>query len=207
MAACDIPRPDLLDDRQGRIPPAVKRGPGQPRGVFIMTVLVLGLLLCGTGRVAGQSAQGSGASVSGQDNTADPEMETDQIAPVLLGGEPVVWILARVGPWTTEQRAERVTERLEAIVHDRAVQDPAVTVVDVKGSSELRIGGQLLMVVTENDAQAAGAPVPGGRDRTDDGGGRTSEGGHRGQAPRRVTVPVPADGACPRRVRTRRGRA
>jgi small-conductance mechanosensitive channel len=117
-----------------------------------------GFLLSAIDGVAGQPAPGGGLSLSPQDGDVaqDVKREADQVAPVLLGGEPVVWILARVGPWTTEERAERARQRLETIVHDRTVQDPHVTVLDVQGSAELRIAQRLLMVVTRKDAEAAG---------------------------------------------------
>jgi small-conductance mechanosensitive channel len=75
---------------------------------------------------------------------------------VLLGGEPVVWIAVGVGQYTVEARAARITQRLEEIVHDPAVRDVAVTVTEAPGSSELRVQGRLLMVVTDPDARVMG---------------------------------------------------
>ena len=107
------------------------------------------------GRPTGCGRQSACVQQAG-DLAGDVEEEGDQIAPVRLGGEPVVWVLAGVGPFTPQARADRIAQRLEAVVHDRTVRDPRVTVVDVQGSSELRIGQRLLMVVTGKDAQAAG---------------------------------------------------
>ena len=49
------------------------------------------------------------------------ELEPGRWVPVLLGGEPVIWIAAGVGQYTPEARAARITERLDEIVHDRSI--------------------------------------------------------------------------------------
>ena len=60
------------------------------------------------------------------------------------------------GPYTAEFRAGRISQRLLEAVHDRSLRDPTVTVTEVDGSSELRIGPRLLMVVTQQDAASLG---------------------------------------------------
>lgn len=77
-------------------------------------------------------------------------------APVLVGGEPAVWITAGAGPYTPQYRAERIQQRVEEVVHDRSLPDPTVTITEVANSSELRVGPRLLMVVTERDAKNLG---------------------------------------------------
>jgi small-conductance mechanosensitive channel len=94
--------------------------------------------------------------------TPDPaavqiEAESSRAAPVLLSGEAIVWITTGAGPYTTEYRAARITERLQDIVRDRSLRDTPATVVDVEGASELRVGPRLLMVVTPRDARNLGA--------------------------------------------------
>jgi small-conductance mechanosensitive channel len=84
------------------------------------------------------------------------DVEPGRAAPVLLGGEPVVWILTGIGQFTPEVRAARIAERLESIVHDRSIRSPAVTVTTTGISSELRVQGRLLMAVTEADARVMG---------------------------------------------------
>jgi small-conductance mechanosensitive channel len=78
-------------------------------------------------------------------------------APVLVSGDPVIWITAGTGPYSTEFRAGRISDRLHAIVHDRGLRDPTVAVIEVDGTSELRVGPRLLMVVTQADASSLGA--------------------------------------------------
>jgi small-conductance mechanosensitive channel len=86
----------------------------------------------------------------------DPEAE-ERPAPVLIEGEPVLWITAGAGPYTTQFRAERISQRLSDVVRDRTIRDPTVTVVESDGSSELHVGPRLLMVVTPRDATSIGA--------------------------------------------------
>ncbi len=74
----------------------------------------------------------------------------------MLGGDPVIWILAGAGPYTTQVRAERIGGRLESVARDRSISNPTVTVTENEGSSELRVGTRLLMVVTQQDARALG---------------------------------------------------
>jgi len=89
----------------------------------------------------------------------DPEAVPDAggAAPVMLGGDTVLWISAGSGPYSPQFRAERISGRLEALVHDRSLRNPTVTVIEADGSSELRAGSKLLMVVTQKDAASIGA--------------------------------------------------
>jgi len=86
----------------------------------------------------------------------DPEAEAIA-SPVMLGGDPIIWIMAGAGPYTTQVRAGRIAERLKSIAGDRSISNPTVTVTENEGSSELRAGTRLLMVVTQQDARAVGA--------------------------------------------------
>lgn len=91
------------------------------------------------------------------DSLADPEAERASPAAVLLGGDPVIWITAGAGPYAPQFRADRITVRLEEAVHDHTLRDSTVTVTEVDGSSELRAGSRLLMVVTARDAASVGS--------------------------------------------------
>jgi len=125
--------------------------------VSVFTLLVT-LVVWLPAALAQPPAPGGSGSVPGQTGAspADVEEERAPSAPVLVGGEPVIWIIAGIGPYTPEFRAERISNRLGAIVSDRSLRDPKVEVVDALGSLELRVGQRLVMVVTENDANATG---------------------------------------------------
>ena len=79
--------------------------------------------------------------------------EAEQSAPVAIGGKVIIWIPTGAGQYTPQRRAERITARLEEAIADRSIANPTVTVVEVEGSSEVRVGPRLLMVVTAQDAR------------------------------------------------------
>ncbi|HEU4891793.1 MAG TPA: mechanosensitive ion channel family protein [Vicinamibacterales bacterium] len=87
----------------------------------------------------------------------DPEAERDPVAPVLVGGETILWITTGAGPYTPQFRADRIGQRLHDAIRDRSLPDPTVTVTENESSSELRAGSRLLMVVTPQDARNLGA--------------------------------------------------
>jgi small-conductance mechanosensitive channel len=88
----------------------------------------------------------------------DPEAESDRAAPVLIGGEPIIWVTTGVGPYTPQFRADRIGQRLHEIVRDRSLRDLSVSVTESEDASELRVGPRLLMIVTQRDARNLGAP-------------------------------------------------
>jgi small-conductance mechanosensitive channel len=114
------------------------------------------LLLLPIARAPAVLAQPPAASPTPEATPSDPERGEDAPAPVLLGGEPVIWITAGVPPYTTRFRADRISMRLEEAVHDRSVFNSSVTVTETADSSELRLGSRLLMVVTARDAASVG---------------------------------------------------
>jgi len=75
---------------------------------------------------------------------------------VLVGGDPIIWITTGVGPYTAQFRADRIAQRVHDAVRDRTISNPTVTVTETEGSSELRVGSRLLMVVTQRDAASLG---------------------------------------------------
>jgi small-conductance mechanosensitive channel len=83
--------------------------------------------------------------------------EAEKGAPVLISGEPVIWIPTGAGQYTPAVRAAGIAARLEEAIADRSVSNPAVTVVDIEDSSEVRMGPRLLMIVTAMDAKRLGA--------------------------------------------------
>jgi len=119
---------------------------------FPIAGLLLVLLQPAAPAFARQVASGNPSAPAPQ-----PDPETDAVAaPVVLGGDPIIWIAAGAGPYTPQLRAERISERLKSITRDRSISNPTVTVTENEGSSELRAGTRLLMVVTQQDAGALG---------------------------------------------------
>ena len=110
------------------------------------------------GAALGQVSSGAVSTVQTSPAASDPEAEPAQPAPVLVGGEPVIWITTGAGPYSAQYRADRIAQRLQEVVRDRSIHDPTVRVIDNADSSELRAGPRLLMVVTAQDAASLGAP-------------------------------------------------
>ena len=106
--------------------------------------------------LASHAPPGTATSVQATAPPQDPEADRDRAAPVLVGGEAIIWITAGAGPYTPQFRADRIEHRLRDAIRDRSLRDPTVTVVENEGSSELRAGSRLLMVVTQQDARSLG---------------------------------------------------
>ena len=123
-------------------------------GAVIASLVALCLLLPAPAAFAGQA----GAAAPQVPAAHDPERDEPQPAPVELGGEPVLWFTVGAGPYSPEFRAARASTRLADAIRDRTLRDPTVTVVEVDGSSELRAGSHLLLVVTARDAASVGVP-------------------------------------------------
>jgi small-conductance mechanosensitive channel len=127
------------------------------RASWSFTVVILLALLVARTPAALAQPQAAGPAVPVADAGADPERGEDPPAPVLLGGEPVIWITAGSQPYTPAFRADRISQRLEEAVHDPSLLNVPVVVTESDGSSELRLGPRLLMVVTARDAASVGA--------------------------------------------------
>jgi small-conductance mechanosensitive channel len=124
------------------------------RGI-VLALLAATLVLA---RAPVASAHAPAASPQQQEATPpDREAEGPPPAPVLVSGEPVIWITAGTGPYAPQARAARIAQRLHEIVRDRSILDPTVHVIDQGDSTELRVGPRLLMVVAEQDARSVGA--------------------------------------------------
>jgi small-conductance mechanosensitive channel len=122
------------------------------RGIaaLVGAALTLSAAITVTGQQGNPAPSGASAGLA-------REMENDQGAWVLIGGEPVVYVPTGVGSYSAELRAARIAERATAIVRDRTITDSTVTVVEAEDSSELRVGPRLLMVITPQDARVVGA--------------------------------------------------
>jgi small-conductance mechanosensitive channel len=123
---------------------------------LVLLVAVVAALLQ-PARAASQPRPQDAAPPQAAPAPEDPEAQGDPAAPVLVGGERVIWITVGAGPYTTQFRADRISQRIRDVVRDRSIPDPKVTVTEVDGSSELRVGQRLLMVVTQRDASSLGA--------------------------------------------------
>ena len=118
------------------------------------TIALIALVISIAVPAAAQTAAPSPSTPSTEQELA---AEADEAAPVTISGETILWIPAGAGQYTPQVRAERIAERIEEAIVDRTIATPTVTVIDVEGSSEVRMGPRLLMVVTATDARRLGA--------------------------------------------------
>ena len=79
-------------------------------------------------------------------------------APVVIGDDTVFAIYDKLGPFTPQERAQAITQRLARLVKDPSLGAYPVTVTDHELTSELVHGEMVLMTVTERDAQPTGRP-------------------------------------------------
>lgn len=121
--------------------------------MFLRLLLAAAVLLPPASALAGQPRPANDPQTTA--GARDPEAE-ERPAAVTVGGEPVVWVAASAGPYSTEVRAARISQRIEEVVHDRSIRDPTVTITEADGTSELRVGPRMVMVVTARDAASVG---------------------------------------------------
>ncbi len=76
--------------------------------------------------------------------------------PVMLAGEELFVIQARVGSFSAAERAQAVTQRIEAFANNGTVSVEALKVEDQEYSTSIAAGDKLLFTITEADAKAAG---------------------------------------------------
>lgn len=75
--------------------------------------------------------------------------------PVVMGGDTLFRLTARLGPFSAQVRARSIEQRLEALVRQGAAN---VRVVAGTGSSDIMAGDSVIMSVTDADAALAHQP-------------------------------------------------
>ncbi len=92
-----------------------------------------------------------------------PVRAQDTTQAVVPAGEPVVFrgdtlfrLYGTVGPFTPEERATALAERLDSLANDPLARASSVEVVDTSGAIDIRVAGFILMTVTDRDAAEAG---------------------------------------------------
>ena len=77
-------------------------------------------------------------------------------APVIFADETLFVIYDNLGPFTPQDRAQAITERLARLAKDPFTRIYPVTAVDREATSELVYGETVVMTVTDRDAQPTG---------------------------------------------------
>ena len=77
-------------------------------------------------------------------------------APVVFADETLFVVYDKIGPFTPQERARAIVERLVQLAKDPFTRIYPVTVVDQGTTSELVYGDMVVMTVTDRDAQPTG---------------------------------------------------
>ncbi|HXV67634.1 MAG TPA: mechanosensitive ion channel family protein [Nitrospira sp.] len=102
-------------------------------------------------------------SLLAQTPRPDPTLSQGQVAPaqpvsapVVFGGETLFVLYDKIGPFTPQDRAHAIVERLATLAKDPFTRIYPVTAADRETTSELVYGETVVMTVTDRDAQPTG---------------------------------------------------
>jgi len=122
----------------------------------VRRILILVLLFQFTALTAvAQGANVGSGSAQPQTTPSVPVEGPNPAAPVVIDGRPIVYIYASVGVLSREARAESIRERILHLAETRNVPIEAVQVEEHDAWSEVRYGSNIIMAVTDADAEAA----------------------------------------------------
>jgi len=79
-------------------------------------------------------------------------------APVVFRGDTLLVVLTRIGPFTPSERAAAIAARVARFASRVATGADSVAVADGEGATDLLVGQDIVMSVTDADARAAGQP-------------------------------------------------
>jgi small-conductance mechanosensitive channel len=108
---------------------------------------------CALGDPAASAAQSRAESTATRAAVAADS--AGRFAAVVIEGDTVLRLSARLGPFSASDRAEAVARRLQSAAASGA---DSVRVVPGEGADELLVGDRVLMSVTDDDARSAGRP-------------------------------------------------
>lgn len=77
-------------------------------------------------------------------------------APVIIAEETLFVLYDKLGPFTPQERAQAVAERISRLAKDPAAKTYIVTAADREVTSELVYGEMVVMTITDRDAQPTG---------------------------------------------------
>jgi len=102
--------------------------------------------------------QGRQETAQPQSQTAAPAPLEEEVTeePVVIDGYDVVHVYTPIGGFPPEERATHIRERILQLANARATPVESLHVEQYEAWSEIRSGNELVMAVTDKDAQAAG---------------------------------------------------
>ncbi|MDE3019545.1 MAG: mechanosensitive ion channel family protein [Nitrospirota bacterium] len=87
-----------------------------------------------------------------------PALEAPVGSPVVFSDNTLFYVHAKLGPFTPQDRAKAIVDRLMQLSQDPLLQVDAITSVDSQQTSEILSGQIVIMSVTDGDAAAVGRP-------------------------------------------------
>ncbi len=85
------------------------------------------------------------------DTSREVGIGSDKVS-VRLEGKPIFDIYGGLGPYTATIRAKRLSDRLDALAHNNALDLDSLRIVDGLSLTTLRLGEAVIMTLTDNDA-------------------------------------------------------
>ncbi len=99
-----------------------------------------------------------GDTARAQPDSVMPNTALVPSAPVVFRGDTLLVVRSRLGPYSAEDRAHAIVERLTRLSRNRSSRIDQLTVYDGESSSDILSGQSILLTVTDTDAALAGIP-------------------------------------------------
>jgi small-conductance mechanosensitive channel len=120
----------------------------------------IGLLLC----ISLVTAAAQQKAIAQSTTPAQPGISTSEVADqegippghVVIDGRQVLTVYEPVGTFTPEERADRIGQRIIAAITDRGISPEAIRLQPRQAWTEIVLGDEVVMAVTDVDAKMAG---------------------------------------------------
>jgi small-conductance mechanosensitive channel len=120
----------------------------------------MGLLFC----ISVVPTAGQQKAIAQSTTPAQPAITTSEVADqegippghVVIDGRQILTVYEPVGTFTPEERADRIGQRIVAAVRDRGISPEAIRLQPRQAWTEILLGDEMVMAVTDVDAKMAG---------------------------------------------------
>jgi small-conductance mechanosensitive channel len=112
--------------------------------LFVLTICFIG------GPFASELPGAQDTTQSLPDSTLVPE------APVVFESDTLFWLEARLGPYSPQERARGIADRLTRLAQDATHRSDTLSIESVPGQSDILIGDVVITTVTDQDAAVVG---------------------------------------------------
>src|SRR5271165_5655755 len=129
-------------------------------GICFGVIVVLLLPVCLLPQTVSQEspAQPAAQAQSASSPEEALEEETPPQGQVVIEGRPILIVYETITGRTPDERARAIEERIKSVASQGGASGESVVVESHTGWTEILIGGQVMMAVTDTDAKMAGRP-------------------------------------------------